>query len=188
MYGACGSRNTLSVGPLSTTRPSFITMIAVGHGADDGEVVADEEIGQADARPAGRRSSSTICFCTERSRAEVGSSSTTSCGLEDHGAGDGDALALAAGELVRVAVARGGIEPDLLERPGGARVALARVSAGSWTSRPSVTISPTVRRGESEPNGSWKTTCSSRRSGRSVARRGARESRPAKRDACPGSG
>ena len=36
--------------------------------------------------------------------------------MQDHGAGDGDALALAAGELVREAVARRGIEAHLLQR------------------------------------------------------------------------
>ena len=46
------------------------------------------------------------------SSAEVGSSRTTRRGLQDHGAGDRDALALAAGELVRVAVAgRAGSRP-----------------------------------------------------------------------------
>ncbi len=37
--------------------------------------------------------------------------------LEDQGAGDGDALALAARELVRVAVAEGGPEADLGQEP-----------------------------------------------------------------------
>ena len=43
-------------------------------------------------------------------------------------------------------------------------------------------ISPTVRRGESEPKGSWKTTPRSRRSGRSSARVRRSRGRPAKRD------
>ena len=44
--------------------------------------------------------------------------------VQDHGAGDGDALALAAGEFMRIAVAPGRIEPHLLEGLRGAPVAL----------------------------------------------------------------
>ena len=39
-------------------------------------------------------------------------------------------------------------------------------SSGSWISSPSVMIRPMVMRGESEPNGSWNTSCSSCRIGR----------------------
>ena len=86
------------------------------------------------------------------SSAEVGSSSTTNLRLERHGAGDGDALALAAGELVRVAVHRGGIEADIGERARDDLAALARSSSSrSCTISPSSTISATDRRGESEP-------------------------------------
>src|SRR3546814_6606167 len=44
--------------------------------------------------------------------------------LQHHGAGDGDALALAAGELVGVAVAAVGIEADFLQRGDDHRLAL----------------------------------------------------------------
>ncbi len=44
--------------------------------------------------------------------------------LQHHGAGNGDALALAAGELVRIAPAGQRIEPDLLQRPADTLVAL----------------------------------------------------------------
>ena len=105
------------------------------------------------------------------SSAEVGSSSTTKRGLQHHGAGDGDALALAAGELVRVAVLVGRVEADLLQdgrdhgpppgrrrRPAGAAPGLRRRSG------------PTDRRGLRLPYGSWKTICISRRSGPQLAR------------------
>ena len=86
------------------------------------------------------------------SRAEVGSSSTTNLRLQRHGAGDRDALALAAGELVRVAVHRGRLEADVDER---ARHHFARaphsVSSRPCTVSPSATISATDMRGESEP-------------------------------------
>ena len=45
-------------------------------------------------------------------------------GLQDDGAGDGDALALAAGEFVRIAVVAGRIDADLAEGGGGAVGAL----------------------------------------------------------------
>ena len=45
-----------------------------------------------------------ICACTETSSADTGSSSTISCGSQRQRAGHADPLALAAGELVRVAV------------------------------------------------------------------------------------
>ena len=74
--------------------------------------------------------------------------------LEDDRSGDGDALALPAGKFVRIAVAHGGIEPDLGKRRGSRARARARSCAGSCTIRPSVTIWPPVMRGDSEPNGS----------------------------------
>ena len=59
-----------------------------------------------------------ICAWIETSSAETGSSQTISRGLQDHRAGDADALALAARELVRVAV-------DHLRRQAGLRHHLA---------------------------------------------------------------
>ena len=72
--------------------------------------------------------------------------------LERHGAGDGDALALAAGEFVRVAVHRRRIEADIGERLRDDLAAL-RIGRGPrfCTSSPSSTISATDMRGESEP-------------------------------------
>ena len=59
------------------------------------------------------------CAWTDTSRAETGSSQTMSLG-ERHGAGDPDALALAAGELVGVPVVVLGVQPhaghDVLDR------------------------------------------------------------------------
>ena len=53
------------------------------------------------------------CACTETSSADTGSSQTIRLGLQCQRAGDADALALAAGEFVRVAVERLGPQPDL---------------------------------------------------------------------------
>ena len=85
--------------------------------------------------------------------------------------GEADPLALAAGELVRVAVAQLAAQADLVEelgrrarrasrppRDAGAAAAARRRSA------------PHVMRGLSDEYGSWKTMCTSRRSGR-ISRR-----------------
>ena len=56
-----------------------------------------------------------IAACTETSSADVTSSQTSSCGLGDERAGDRDALALAARQLVRVAVEARRRERDALE-------------------------------------------------------------------------
>ena len=52
----------------------------VRQGADDAEIVADEQIGEAVA-DCNSRNNSTICACTDMSSAEVGSSSTTKRGF-----------------------------------------------------------------------------------------------------------
>ena len=88
------------------------------------------------------------------SSAEVGSSRTTNFGSQRHGPRDGDALALPARELVRVAVHGGGIEPGVGERPRhDARAAPHRSQLHDVcaTVSPSSTISATERRGESDP-------------------------------------
>ena len=73
------------------------------------------------------------------------------------GAGDRDALALAAGELVRIALGETVAEADLAPAPP-ARARLLRPRAMSGTSRSaSPTRSPIVMRGSSEEYGSWNT-------------------------------
>ena len=49
--------------------------------------------------------------------------------LQHDGAGDRDALALAAGEFMRIAKARLGIEPDVAQRPDHPLLALLSASA-----------------------------------------------------------
>ena len=81
-------------------------------------------------------------------------------------AGDADALALAAGELVRVAVVVLRVQADELEqvlhRPLDARASVLTF----WIRNGAPTIVPTVCRGFSDEYGSWKIICMSRRSGR----------------------
>ena len=67
---------------------------------------------------------------SEASTIETGSSATISDGLGDQRAGDGDALQLAAGQLVREAAPDlGQRQPDLAQRLVGGRVARRAASA-----------------------------------------------------------
>ena len=104
------------------------------------------------ARPSSwRRSSSRFITWAwmETSSAETGSSATISFGLHRQRPGDADALALTAGELVRVAVVVLGVQADQLEqllRPAAA----PGPSDQSCTRSGVATIVPTVCRGFSE--------------------------------------
>ena len=64
--------------------------------------------------------------------------------LQRERAGDPDALALAAGELVRVAVVVLGVEPDLLHQLLHARRARPAPALTPWTRSGSPMIDPTV--------------------------------------------
>ncbi len=66
-----------------------------------------------------------ICAWIETSSAETGSSQTMKDGPEDERAGDADALALAARELVREAGQLAALQADVLERFGDAVAQLA---------------------------------------------------------------
>ena len=77
---------------------------------------------------------------------------------------DRDALALAAGELVRIALQRIAAQADLVDQPLDAlRGAAARPCSGRRASRPSSRMSSTRMRGSSDANGSWKMIWMSRR-------------------------
>ena len=110
-----------------------------------------------------------ICAWIETSSADTGSSATMKSGLTASARAMPIALALAAGELVRVAARRVRGEPDDLEQLAHARVGLACRVARPWTRSGSPTMRPTLWRGLSDANGSWKTICIRRRSGRSSA-------------------
>ena len=79
--------------------------------------------------------------------------------------GDADALALAAGELVRVAVVVLGVQPDPLHQLLDLGLDAAGPARRSCTLNGAEMIVPTVCRGFSELYGSWKIICISRRSG-----------------------
>ena len=91
--------------------------------------------------------------------------------LQRQRAGDPDALALAAGELVREAVDVLGAQADDARAARGALPCRSRRPTARAAAAASPTICPTRLRGFSDANGSWKTICISRRSGRSRSRR-----------------
>ena len=104
-----------------------------------------------------------ICAWIDTSRAEIGSSQTMKLGLDGQRAGDADALALAAGELVRVAVGEVGVEADQLAAAPARAPASPCPCARLWISSGSPMMLPTVMRGLSEAYGSWKIICILRR-------------------------
>ena len=138
---------------------------AVADALDDGHVVRDEEVGQPNSA-CSSSSRLTICARIDTSSAETASSATMILRVERERARDGDPLPLAARELVRVALRHVGREAHVLEQPAHALLGRAPLSATPCTSSGSAIEKPTVRRGSSEANGSWKTIWMSRRSGR----------------------
>ena len=76
---------------------------AVADVLDDVEVVRDEDVGQVRTAPSGRRSRFSTCASTDLSSADTASSRITRRGDQRQRPGDVDALALAAGQLVRIA-------------------------------------------------------------------------------------
>ena len=116
------------------------------------------------------RSRLRICAWIETSRAETGSSAMISFGLQRERAGDADALPLAAGELVRVAVVVLRVEPDdVHDLLHGLACARPRPCASRGSTYGSEMIVPIVLRGFSDEYGSWKIICISRRSALSSA-------------------
>ena len=91
------------------------------------------------------------CAWIETSSAETGSSQTISFGAHRERAGDADALALAARELVRVAAHVVGVQAHRLEQVDDAGLVLAPASSASrWIVSASPMMAPTVMRGLSE--------------------------------------
>ena len=108
-------------------RRPFLDHLAVAHHDDvvaqrahDLEIVADEQVGEVALllQVAQQIDDLRLHAHVERAGRLVQHHELR---LQHHGARDGDALALAAGELVRIAVLRVGIEADLLQRRADAR-------------------------------------------------------------------
>ena len=98
VYGSCGWSNTSAVGPTSTSRPSCITADPVGHLAHHGEVVRDEQVGQAALapQPVEQREDLRLDRHVQRAGRLV---EHQQVGLERERAGDRDALPLPARQL-----------------------------------------------------------------------------------------
>ena len=79
---------------------------------------------------------------------------------------DADALALTAGELVRIAVGVRGVQADLREQLEDPLASGCR-RCSPWITSGSVSVARTDLRGFSEAYGSWNTNCMRRRSARS---------------------
>ena len=103
------------------------------------------------------------CAWIETSSADTGSSPTISFGPERQRAGDADALALAARELVRVVGHLRGPQADAGEQGRDLLAPLLAAVGTPCTRSGSPTMSPAVMRGLSEENGSWKMICICRR-------------------------
>ena len=96
------------------------------------------------------RSRLSTCAWIETSSAETGSSAIEQLGFQRERARDADALALAAGELVRVAVVVLGAQADALQQLLHRLLALAWPFTRPWITNGSAMIEPTVLRGFSE--------------------------------------
>ena len=128
-------------------------MISLASARDDAQIVADEEIGEAVPllQIAQQIDDLRLHRHVERRGRLVEHDEFR---LEHHRAGDRDALALAAGEFVRVAIHGAPDRADVGERARDASRSLRRRELGLLHARPSSTISATDRRGDSEPKGS----------------------------------
>ncbi len=99
---------------------------AVAHGADDGEVVGDEEVGEAKAILELLEKVDDLGLDRDIESGE-GLVGDDEPGLDGEGTGDADALPLAAGELVRKTVGERGADSDGVEQLRDALPALALV-------------------------------------------------------------
>ena len=131
----------------------------------DGQVVGDEDVGEGElALQIGEQVDDLRLDRDVEGR--DGLVADDEPGTQGKGAGDADALPLAAGELGRKPVVVLGVEPDQLHQLLHATPPLGRRWRDPWMANGSPMIEPTRRRGFSEPYGSWKIICMSRRNGR----------------------
>ena len=162
MYGCSGRANSSAAVRELDDLPEVHDRDPVGDVADDGEVVGDEEVGepelllQLDEQVQHLRLDRDV----ERRHRLVGDDELR---LQDERAGDPDALALAAAELVRVAAQASRAPSPTRSSTSTTRSAPLLRAATPWIARPSPTMSPTRIRGSSEPTESWKMICMSRR-------------------------
>ena len=104
-----------SVGPVSTMRPRYITATRVGEVAHHAEVVRDEQVGEPELvlQVGEQIQDLRLDRHVERRGGLVADQQR---GLDGERAGDADALALAAGELVRDSATWSRVEADAAHR------------------------------------------------------------------------
>ncbi len=134
---------------------------AVGDVADDGEVVGDEQVREAEL---GAELVEEVDDAGLDRHVEGGDRlvEDDQLGLEGERSGDADALALPAGEVLRVAVGVTRLEADELQQLVDALADRLLVDSRGRAIG-SARTSNTGSRGSSDAIGSWNTTCRSRR-------------------------
>ena len=151
-------------------RPRYITATRSADVLDHRQVVRDEQVGEAELllQVLEQVDHLRLDRHVERRHRLVADDQLR---LDRERARDADALALAAGELVRIAAHVIGLQADGLQqlRPRGRVNSPASCLASLWMISASPMIAPTVMRGLSEANGSWKMICMSRQSARNAA-------------------
>ena len=152
---------------------------AVGDVAHDGQVVRDEDVGQAEVALQRLEQVDDLRADRDVERRDR-LVEDDQLRVERERARDADALPLAAGELVREAVRVLGREADGAQQLVDAQPALAAAPAARGSRSGSPTMSRTVMRGFSDAYGSWKTICISRRTSRICLRLRSVMSRPLK--------
>ena len=123
--GLTGRRHDLPGIPLLDHAAGLHHQDAVCHRADHREVVADEHVGEAVPllQVAQEIDDVALDAAVERRGRLIEHDEAR---LQDHGAGNGETLPLAAGEFVRITRASLGIEPHFFEGLRGAAVAVGR--------------------------------------------------------------
>ena len=171
-----GARRRARRGPVSTHLALAQHRDPVGDVVHDGQVVADEDARRSRAPPGARVNSSQhlrLHRHVERAGRLVGDHQR---GSQRERAGEGDPLALAAGELARAAARRGRRGSRTASSSSATRASRAAPRRPTrCRSSGSRTHSPTVIRGSSEAAGSWCTNARSRRRSRSCRPRRARQ-------------
>ena len=132
MYGCAGDAYSSSTVASSTSLPRYITPDPVADVLDDGEVVGDEQVGQAELL---LEVVEQVQHLALDRHVEGGDRLVADDELrvERERPGDPDALALAAGELVRVAVDVALVEPDPGQQLADERPRAPACSRSPWT-------------------------------------------------------
>ena len=158
VYGCCGAAKTASTGPVSTIRPAYMTAIRSQVSASTPRSW-EIRISASPSSSRSRSSSCSTCACMTTSRAVVGSSAITSDGPAGERQGDHHPLALAAGELMRIAApdTRRSARPSPAARRS-ARCDLRDPALGSCSRIASAIWVSILWTGSSEFIAPWKTS------------------------------